>query len=199
MNKTRLFAASIAIAVVSVVTAVAQAPQGKIALVNTNAFYAKEGIKKIETGYKNLNVEFAAVEKELNDLNTRMQNLQKELQTLQQQAADPNSKVPIDRTHVQNKVDEFENLQVSMKRKQEDAKSEYAKREAAVIGPIVQDVSKALSDFAKQKGYSLVLDVGKMYDAQIVLYWEPATEITKEFITFYNSRQPGPAGSARSN
>lgn len=194
MRTFRLIAISFIFAAFFAVSAFSQA-QTKVALVDTDAFYATGGIKKIENGYKSLKAEFATVEKDLSATNTRMQNLQKELQALQTRANDPNNKVPIDRNQVQAKVDEFEKLQTDMKRKQEDAKKRYEKREAEVIGPILQDIGKALQDYATQKGYSILLDVGKLYEQRIVLYWEPTTEITKEFITYYNARPGGTAAT----
>ena len=192
MKTLRLIAISFILATFFAISALAQVTT-KVALVDTDAFYAKGGITKIENGYKSLKAEFTTLEKELNTMNIRKQALEKELQTLQQQANDPNNKVPINKTQVQAKVDEYEKLQVDLKRKQEDAKARYEKREQAVIGPILQDVGKVLENYAKEKGYSMILDVGKLFETRIVLYWEPTTEVTKDFITYYNSRPGGTA------
>lgn len=171
----------------------AQAP-AKIALVDTDAFYdTKEGIAKIINAYKSLETEFKPTQTELENGAKRLQALQAEIQKLQTQANDPNNKVPIDKNAAQAKVDEYERLQRDMKFKQEDAKARYEKREQALIGPIVDDIGKALGEFAKQKGYTMILDIGKMYNQRIVVFWENTPDITKEFVQYYNTR---PAGTA---
>jgi hypothetical protein len=50
--------------------------------------------------------------------------------------------------------------------------------------------------FAKQKGYSLILDSSKLYQAGIILAFdESKVDVTKEFITFFNAR-PATAATA---
>ena len=195
MKTFRLIAISFLITTFFAVSAFAQTqPPTKVALVNTNAFYQeKVGITKIENAYKKLNAEFKVEFDAIQNNLQRLQNLQKELQALQTRANDPNNKVPIDKNQVQTKVDEFERLQTETKRKQEDAKKRYEKREAELIAPIVQDVGSAIGAFAKQKGFTLVMDTGKLVETRILLFNQEATDITKEFITYYNAR---PAGTA---
>ncbi len=169
-------------------------PAAKIALIDTEAFYdQKEGITRITNAYRTLETEFRTSTTDLENGVKRFQALQGEIQVLQTRANDPNNKVPIDRNAAQAKLAEADKLQRELKFKEEELKAQYERREAAVIGPITQDIGKALTDFAKQKGYTVVLDVGKLFQAQIILYWQEGTEITKEFVQFYNTR---PAGSA---
>lgn len=193
MKVIRLIFGSLLLSVVLSVAAFAQVPT-RIAIVDTDAFYdTKDGITKIINAYKSLETEFKPSQAELETGATKLQTLQTDIQALQTRANDPNNKVPIDKNAAQAKVDEFERLQRDMKFKQEDAKARYGKREAAVIGPIIDDVGKALGEFSKQKGYTLVLDIGKMFEQRLVVYWENTPDITKEFVIFYNSK---PAGTA---
>lgn len=195
MKTFRLIAVSFIFATVFAVAAFAQSQTPtKIALVDTESFYdQKDGITKIINAYKSLDTEFKTTTTELENGAKRLQTLQTEIQRLQTQANDPTNKVPIDQNAARAKVDEFEKLQRDLKFKQEEFKNALAKREAAVIGPIVQDIGKVLTDFSKQKGYTVVLDVGKLFQAQIILYWQEGADITKEFVQFYNTR---PAGTA---
>ena len=92
---------------------------------------------------------------------------------------------------LQAKVDEYQALQVEFKRKQEDAKAKFERRQAVVMGPVMQDIYKSLQDFTTQKGYDLILDAAKLDAGQLILGFNPAkVDVTKEFITFYNAR-PG--------
>jgi len=195
MRTFRLTVGGFIFAVVFAIAAFGQAQTPtKIALVDTDAFYdPTNGITKIINAYKSLEVEFKTSQTEIENGSKRLQTLQTEIQALQDRANDPSNKVPIDKNAAQAKVDEFERLQRDLKFKQEDAKARYGKREAAVIGPIVEDVGKILGEFSKQKGYTMVLDIGKMFDQRLVVYWENTPDITKEFVQFYNTR---PAGTA---
>jgi Skp family chaperone for outer membrane proteins len=84
-------------------------------------------------------------------------------------------------------------LETTIKRKQEDAKARYEKRYQEVVGPVFNDIVKALNDFAKQKGYAVILDGAKLEEAQILLGFDDKYDVTKDFVTFYNTR---PAGTA---
>ena len=78
----------------------------------------------------------------------------------------------------------------------EDAKSRYEKRQQVVMGPVMGDIYKAMQEFAKQKGYALLLDVSKLADAQLVMAVDEKALITKDFIAFYNARPATTATTA---
>jgi Skp family chaperone for outer membrane proteins len=90
-------------------------------------------------------------------------------------------------------VDEFQNLEKQIKRDQEDAKAQYERRSAVVVGPIYSDIMKALNEYAKAKGYAVIFDGVKLDQAQILLGFDEKYNITQDFIAFYNQR---PAGAA---
>ncbi len=58
--------------------------------------------------------------------------------------------------------------------------------------PIEQDVFNAITAYAKQRGYSMVLDVARVP----VLFVEPTIDITQEFIAEYNRTRPATASTA---
>lgn len=169
--------------------AVAQQPiEAKVALINTDAFYLENGgIKKIADAYKVLEIEFKVKFTELENMAKRFEALQNEARALQ------SSTVPVKPEVYQAKLDEAEKLQRDFKFRQEDAKLLYDKREAVVMAPIVEDIGKLIGEYAKQKGFTLVLDSGKLFEARILLFLQDTTEISKDFIQFYNAR---PVGSA---
>lgn len=171
----------------------AQAGTAKIVVIDTGAFAAdKGGIAKYISAMKSLDTEFTPVQTDLQTTANRLQTLQKEIQTLQEQAS--SGKVPVDQKAAQAKVDSYTNLQTDFKRKQEDAKAKFDRRQEQVMGPVMQDIFKAMQDFATQKGYDMILDAVKLDSQQMILAYLPSkVDVTKEFIVFYNSR---PAGSA---
>jgi hypothetical protein len=61
----------------------------------------------------------------------------------------------------------------------------------------MQDIGKAINDYATQKGYALMLDLAKMADAGMVLSMDASKiDVTKDFIAFYNARPAGTATTA---
>lgn len=166
----------------------------KIALVDTDDFYAeKGGITKIANGYKSLETEFKTASTELETNLKKLQALSTELQTLQNRANDPNYKVPIDPTTARAKAKQYDDLKTDLERKQVDLKKRFSAREAEVMTPIIQDIGNQLGEYAKQKGYTMMLDSSKLKNAQILIFSQDSTDVTKEFIQFYNTRPGGTA------
>lgn len=189
-------AACILFAVIFAVSASAQTAQpatGKIGLVNINAFAADTGgITKFKAALTALDNEFKPVNDSLRTKATRYQTLGTEIEKLRQPTA---AGVPAqsNAATLQAKVDEARTLETQIKRDQEDAKAKYDQRYSVVIGPVFNDILKAMNEYAKSKGYAVVLDGAKLEEAGILLGFDDKYDITKDFIVFYNAR---PAGAA---
>ncbi len=202
MNTFRLIAACFVFAAVFAISGFAQTTGAaqtvgvsKIVVVDTTLFGGTDekgtgGIAKYVSAFNALNGEFAVVQKDLDDTAAKLQTMQKEIQTLQATAAAGNT-IPIKQEAAQAKVDAFQALQVDYKRKQEDAKAKYERRQEQIMGPVMQDIGKALQAFTTQKGYGIVFDSAKLFNANVILGLdESKVDVTKEFIIFYNTR-PG--------
>ena len=83
--------------------------------------------------------------------------------------------------------------EVTIERKQEDGKTKYERRYAQVVAPVFNDIIKGLNEFAKAKGYAVILDGAKLEQEGILMGFDDKYDVTKEFIAFYNAR---PAGTA---
>lgn len=198
MKTFRLIAVSFIFAAIFAVSAFAQAAQpapGRVGLVNTLAFGGDEkgtgGITKFKNALKSVDDEFKPVNDKLRTMGTKYQTLGQEIETMRKNASNP--AVPMKPETVQAKVDEFQLLETQIKREQEDAKAKYERRYQQVIGPVYNDILRAMNDFAKQKGYAVILDGAKLEQADILLGFDEKYNVTDEFITFYNAR---PAGAA---
>ena len=198
MKRISVFAAIFAFAALFSVSASAQgtAQPGampKIAVINTAAFDGKDGLSRYNVAMDSLEKEFAPVQTKIQGMVTRYQTLAGEIKKLQEQPAN----VPIDQNAAQTKVTEYQNLEKSIKREQEDAKANFDRRQQAVMGPLLQDIGKAMQDYANSKGYDLILDAAKLDNAGLILAYNPTkVDVTKDFITFYNARPAGAASAA---
>jgi outer membrane protein len=157
-------------------------PETKIALVNTDEFAdEKTGITRLVSAMKRVDGEF--------------QPRRTELQTLQQQiekaTADLTKAQPLQDARVsQQQSDKIEGMKTEFKRKGEDAQAAYQKRLQDVVGPVYDDIGKALDVYAKAHGITLILDVTKI---QGILSASESLDITKPFIIEFNSKNPATA------
>ena len=200
MKRFSLVAACFIFTAVFSISAFGQAPaavpSGKVGLVNVNAFADTGGIAKFKTALNSIDTEFKPLNDELKNLQTKYQTLAADIQNQQKMLADPNNKVPINQQALQSKVEEAQNLEIEIKRKQEDGKRKYENRYQTVVGPIFNDIIKAMNDYAKAKGYSVILDGAKLEESGVLMGFDDKYDVTKDFITFYNGRPATTATTA---
>lgn len=166
--------------------AATQLPTSKMAIIYTDLFLdQKNGIGKFNIILTKLNGEFQKIKDELTQMQQRTQTLQDEITKLQQAAPG----VPVDQRALQAKVDQLEQLKKDIQRKGEDAQAAYNKRRQELFQPLQDEIGKALEVFAKARGINAIIDgtqVPLMYAAESI-------DITRAFITEFNSKNPATA------
>jgi Skp family chaperone for outer membrane proteins len=95
-------------------------------------------------------------------------------------AADPKA--------LQGKRFQAESMQRELKNKAEDAEQAFKKRVREMVGPIEEDLHKAIASYAERRGISFVLDLDRAQD--LILYVAESANITSDFINEYNRRSP---------
>jgi Skp family chaperone for outer membrane proteins len=157
-------------------------PDAKIALVNTEEFAVeKTGIVRLVAAMKRVDAEF--------------QPRRTELQTLQAQiekgTADLSKAAPVQDPKVTAQQNEkIEQMKKDYQRKGEDAQAAYQKRLQDVLGPVYDDIGKALDVYAKAHGITLILDITKI---QGIVAASESLDITRAFITEFNAKNPATA------
>src|SRR5438093_9840487 len=80
------------------------------------------------------------------------------------------------------------------KRKAEDAQVAYQKRFGEIVGPIEEEIGKALVAYAQSRGITLVVDVEKLISVNpegaqqfALLYFDSTLHITQSFMPEFNS------------
>jgi outer membrane protein len=157
-------------------------PEAKVALVDTDAFLdEKVGIQRLLAAAKKL-------ENEFQPRRTELVNLQSQADKM---AADLQKAAPVQDPKVTaQQQDAIEQKKREITRKTEDAQSAYQQRMQALLGPIYDDIGKALDAFAKAHGITLILDVTKV---QGIVSADGSLDITKAFVTEFNSKNPATA------
>jgi Skp family chaperone for outer membrane proteins len=198
MKRFSFIAASFIFAAITAVSAFGQAAQPtapfRMAVIDTGAFDTKDGITRYASAMNALEAEFKPLETEIQGMVTKYTALAAEIKKLQDAAA---AGTPVNQQAANTKVEEYQNLELAIKRKQEDAKARAARREPQVMGPIRAEIGKALQDYATQKGYAMILDAAKLDGAGLILAFDAAkVDVTKDFITFFNARPATTATTA---
>ena len=156
-------------------------PDSKMAMIYSDAFLdPKNGIARYNSLLTTLNREFQPRQAELQGLQTRIQTLGKEIEDTQAVAA-PDA--------IRQKRDQLAQLNTEFKRKGEDAQAAYDKRRQEIFMPLQTDIGKALEAFAKARGITVIVDGSQVP----VIYAADSIDITRAFITEFNSKNPATA------
>jgi outer membrane protein len=159
----------------------APAAESKIALIFSDLFQdPKAGIARINATMGALNREFEPRQTELNLMKRKIDQLQDEI------AKGQTSLAPKD---LQAKMDQLDLLKKDYTRKGEDATNAYNKRKQTIFTPVQDDISKALEAYAKARGIAVLIDGS----AVPLAYANEAIDITRAFISDYNSKNPATA------
>jgi outer membrane protein len=164
----------------------AQLPVSKMAVIYSDMFLdAKSGIVKFSSVLNKLNSEFQKTKDDLTQQQQRAQALETEIQKLQ----DAPAGTPIDQRSLQAKIDQLEQMKKDIQRKGEDAQAAYNRRRQELFGPLQDEIGKSLADFAKARGINAIIDVSQVP----LLYAAESIDITRAFITDFNSKNPATA------
>ncbi len=157
-------------------------PVVKIAVVFSEAFQdPKQGIARFTVLLTKLNAEFQKTQDELSQMAQKINQLSDDLNKTRN-VADP--KV------TQQKIDQLDQLKKDHKRKGEDAQAAYQRRRSEVLGPLQDDVGKALDTYAKAHSITMIIDGSQV---QGIVYAAESTDITRAFISDYNTKNPATA------
>jgi outer membrane protein len=158
-------------------------PMSKMAVIYTDMFLdQKTGIAKFNSVITKLNAEFVGLKNEIQGMQTRAQTLEDEIGKLQNAPAG----TPIDQRSLQAKIDQLEQLKKDLQRKSEDAQASYTRRRQELFGPLQDEIGKALEAFAKARGINVIIDAAQVP----LLYAADSIDITRAFITDFNSKNP---------
>ena len=160
-------------------------PETKIALVNSDEFGdEKTGIVRLVAAMKKVDTEFGPRRTELQNLQGQIEKATADLAKVQAM------QTPAVNQQQQEKIDQ---MKKDFQRKGEDAQAAYQKRLQEVIGPVYEEIGKALDIYAKAHGITLILDVTKV---QGIVSASDSLDITKAFVAEFNSKNPATAAVA---
>jgi len=164
-------------------------PVSKLAVIYTDMFLdPKTGIAKFNTVLTKLNGEFQKQKDEITQAQTRAQTLEAEINKLREAPAG----TPIDQRSLQAKIDQLDQLKKDTQRRAEDAQAAYTRRRNELFSPLQDEIGKALETFAKAHGINVIIDAAQVP----LLYAADNIDITRAFITEFNSKNPATASAS---
>ncbi len=161
-------------------------PTAKIAVIYSADFQEpKTGIAKYISTKNKLDAEFQPIQNELNATAKRLSQQQTEIANLQSTGGG-------NPAQVQAKIDQLDQQKKEYQRKGEDAQAAYQKRRNELLGPLQENVGRALDAYAQARGITLIIDGSRVP----IVYAAESIDITKAFIAEYNSKNPVTAATA---
>lgn len=194
MKRISTVVLSVVFAAVFAVSAFGQAaqPASKIGWIDTGMFGdAKEGVTKYKNALISLEGQMKPRVAGLTTLQTRIQAISEEIKKMTSNPA-----VPVNQQAVQAKQEEGQKLQRDFEYQKKEYDATVEVESGKVLGPVSADISRAIQEYAKQKGYAVILDIEKLGQAGVILALDQTVNITKDFIVFYNARPATTATTA---
>jgi outer membrane protein len=142
---------------------------------------------EFQRNFANLQKKFEPKRDELKALNDQIETLQKQLQT---QGATLND------AERESRAKTIAEKQKQLQRTQEDDQNDFQQAMQATFNGVAQKVGEVLIAYSQQHGFTLVLDGGDQ-QTQMVLYHNPATDISQAVLDAYNLKSGVPAPTAQ--
>jgi Skp family chaperone for outer membrane proteins len=155
-----------------------------VAIIDSSMFSdEKAGIARVMAGMQQIEVKFTPLRNELRGMRDRLTTMRSDIQKKRQVQ---------DASLTAKQTEDADRLELEIKRKAEDAQSNYQKETLAVLDPLQKDIGTALTAYAQSKGITLLIDINRVP----VVYAAQQLDITKDFIADYNRTHPAGAAPA---
>lgn len=168
-------------------TPAASAPAGPAKIAVITFQQAVTQTNEFQRNFADLQSKFNPKRQQLKSLNDEIDALKKQLQT---QGATLNDAERASRAR------NIDDKQKQLQRDAEDDQNDFKQAMQDTFNGVATKVGDVLISYAQGHGYSLVLDGGQE-QVPVVLYANPATDITKQVIEAYNVKSGVPAPPAQ--
>ena len=187
MKAFRIIVAAVAFVAFTIIvqTQTRPAPAAtNIAIIDSSAFSdEKAGIARVMVAMQGIEAKFQPLRADLRTMRERLAGMRSDLQK-KRQVQDPKLTA--------QQAEAADRLEIEIKRKAEDAQTNYKKDSLAAIEPLQKDIGTALSAYAQSRGISLLIDANQVP----IIYAAASVDVTKDFIADYNRTHPAGAAPA---
>jgi outer membrane protein len=161
-------------------------PAPKVAVIAFQA--AVTATNEFQRDFGDLQKKFEPQRTQLKGLSDEVESLTKQLQTNADKLSDAERAT---------KAKQIDDKKKQAQRILEDSQNDYQQQMQDTFGKVAQKVDEVLNSYAKEQGYTLVIDATEPQQAApTVLYASPSSDITRVIVDAYNTKSGVPAPAA---
>ena len=157
----------------------ASLPKGKIAVVNTSAF--QDQVQEFKQKIEALNRQFEPRVKEVQGLADKINALET---TLKSQSG------VLTPARVAEMTENLDSMKRDYQRKSEDLQADAGRARDKAFEPITGKLSKFAEDYTAKRGVVMLWDLGNGVQSGTLLWYDPRSDVTQDFINEYNKANP---------
>lgn len=154
-------------------------PKGKVAVINTTLFQTE--VEEFKAKVDSLNRQFEPRVKEVQSLSDKITALEN---TLKSQSG------VLAPAKVAEMTENLESMKREYKRKGEDLEADAGRARDKAFEPITGKLGKFAEDYTGKRGIVMLVDVANAIQSGVVVWFDPRSDITKDFIAEYNKANP---------
>lgn len=154
-------------------------PKGKVAVINTAAF--QQEVQEFKTKVESLNRQFEPRVKEVQSLNDKINALET---TLKSQSG------VLTPAKVAEMTENLDSMKRDYKRKGEDLEADAGRARDKAFEPITGKLGKFAEEYTAKNGIVMLVDISNALQSGVVIWFDPRSDVTKDFIAEYNKANP---------
>jgi len=154
-------------------------PKGKVAVINTAIF--QEQVEEFKAKVEQLNRQFEPRVKEVQSLADKINALETTIKS-QSSVLTP--------ARVAEMTENLESMKREYQRKGEDLQAEAGRTRDKAFEPITGKLTKFAEDYTAKRGIVVLVDISNAVQSGTVLWYDPRTDVTQDFVTAYNKANP---------
>ena len=156
-------------------------PKGKVAVINTAAFQAQ--VTEFKARIEALNKQFEPRVKDVQGIADRITALEATVKT--QSSALPAARIA-------EMAEQIETMKKDYQRKGEDLQADAGRARDKAFEPIQAKLGKFAEQYTATRGIVLLVDLANAVQSGTLLWYDPRSDITQDFINEYNKANPTP-------
>ncbi|HXU38843.1 MAG TPA: OmpH family outer membrane protein [Blastocatellia bacterium] len=154
-------------------------PKGKVAVINTQIF--QEQVEEFKAKVDQLNRQFEPRVKEVQSLADKINALET---TIKSQSG------VLTPARVAEMTENLESMKREYQRKGEDLQAEAGRTRDKAFEPITGKLTKFAEDYTAKRGIVMLVDISNAVQSGTVLWYDPRTDVTQDFVNAYNKANP---------
>jgi Skp family chaperone for outer membrane proteins len=159
-------------------------PKGKIAVINTGLF--QEQVAEFKEKIDSLNRQFEPRVKEVQTLADKINALETTIKSQGQ---------VLTAAKVAEMTENLDSMKREYQRKSEDLQAEGGRARDKAFEPITGKLGKFAEAYTNKRGIVMLVDIANAVQSGIVVWFDPRSDVTQDFINEYNKANPVTTGA----